>query len=121
MLDGGLGSGYTFKWSKAGNDSIAGDSTLSVSKPGTYWVKVMDSLGCFRMDTVVISVDSFPAVASLGGDTAFACIGDYYGLQSGGNLASAYLWNNGETSSQVQIHDPGIYAVTVTDQFGCSA
>ena len=115
------GPGYNFKWSKPGNDSISNDSILKVTQAGTYWVKVMDSLGCFRMDTVVISVDSFPAVASLGGDTAFACIGDYYGLQSGGNLASAYLWNNGDTSSQVQIHDPGIYAVTVTDQFGCSA
>ncbi len=39
----------------------------------------------------------------------------------GGNSEIAYLWSTGETTPSIEITEPGIYSVTVTDCAGCVA
>jgi|GEM_PF-5150954 len=55
-------------------------------------------------------------LAKLGNDTAF-CVNGSFHLYPG--YFSSYLWNTGATSSSINVTQPGIYSVSVTDISGC--
>ena len=108
-------STYNFEW----NDSST-DSLLTISQPGDYWVKVTDSLGCFKYsDTITITVDSFPTQTTLGIDKT-VCQGATIGLEVGNNVIS-YLWNTNDTTAQITIDTAGIYWVQTQNNVGCVA
>lgn len=52
-----------------------------------------------------------------GGD--IICIGDVANL-SVPTFFNAYRWNDGSTEPSLEVTDPGIYTVTITDAFDCS-
>lgn len=107
------GSGYqTYLWS----DGSSGNQ-LTVSQPGTYWVKVTNSIGCAAFDTIVLGSSSVSVF--LGNDQTF-CEGDSTQLDAGPNYSS-YAWNTGETTRTIWAKTNGDYAVTVTNANGCSA
>jgi PKD repeat protein len=108
-------STYNFEW----NDSST-DSSLTISQPGDYWVKVTDSLGCFKYsDTITIAIDSFPTQTTLGIDKT-VCQGATIGLEVGNNVVS-YLWNTNDTTAQITIDTAGTYWVQVQNNVGCVA
>lgn len=108
-------STFNFEW----NDSST-DSSLTISQPGDYWVKVTDSLGCFRYsDTISITLDSFPTQTTLGIDKT-VCQGATIGLEVGNNVIS-YLWNTNDTTAQITIDTTGTYWVQVQNNVGCIA
>ncbi|MCK5823180.1 MAG: hypothetical protein KAG95_04190, partial [Bacteroidales bacterium] len=116
LWDTNLSNDYTFLWNTGSTDSL-----FKISSAGEYFVKVTDSLGNFRLsDAVTISIDSFPAVASLGNDTTL-CQGATIGLISGSEQAETYLWNDGSTDSLLIILSEGSYSLTVTNTLGCVA
>ncbi|MFK7784684.1 MAG: T9SS type A sorting domain-containing protein, partial [Crocinitomicaceae bacterium] len=118
--------GDTVELSLPGSDTYlwnTGDlgSSLSVTNTGSYSATVTDSVGCVKItDTVDIVVNPLPIVPTISasGPLTF-CQGDDVVLTS--SIESAYLWNDGSTSSQITVNNSGFYDVTVYNQFNCAS
>lgn len=110
-LDAG-NPGATYLWS-------TGETTQSiqVTNPGSYSVKVTNSIGCEARDTATVTTIPLPIV-NLGADKS-ACSGNPVLLDAG--IAGAkYLWNTGDTTQSILVQATGNYSVMVT-QNSCSA
>jgi len=106
---------FDFLWSDSSTDS-----SLNITEPGDYWVRVTDNFGCFQYsDTITIVVDSFPSQASLGPNRTL-CQGASLGLSSGNNPVS-YLWSTGDSTSQTVVDTAGQYFIQVINVLGCIA
>ncbi len=91
------------------------DSTFLVKSAGTYHVTVSNS--CFGpADTIVISF-AIPLVINLGNDTSI-CSGDTIILNAS-HANSIYLWQNNLNTASVEVFQPGLFWVNVTDAYGC--
>jgi gliding motility-associated-like protein len=106
------GSGFqSYLWS---NDSTT--EIININSPGIYWVTVSDSNNCFGTDSIkVVSVplpDNFLSADSV------KCFYSNITLQPN-NSFSKYLWSTGATSSSINIMEPGVYSLQVTDGYGC--
>lgn len=114
------GQGYTYLWLP---DSVSGQ-TFTTNIPGAYSLTVFDSTGCNRTKYFTLTADSFSVVASLGPDRKI-CQGEYLGLVSGAQQATAYLWSNGSGNNMILINDAfgtsPSYSVTVSNANGCVA
>ncbi len=108
------GSYSTYLWSTS-----ATTSTLTVTASGTYDVVVTDAAGCSGADTINVTINPFPVV-SLGNDSVSICGGNAI-LLDAQNPGSSYLWSTSETTQTISITQTGVYSVTVTNGFGCSA
>jgi gliding motility-associated-like protein len=120
LCDGGTatldaGAGFTaYAWS----DGSTGQ-TLTATTTGTYAVTVTGANGCEGTDDITLSL-SPPLVVDLGPLTTPLCEGGELLLDAGPGLQT-YTWSNGLSINQyLVVTDSGQYAVTVTDQFGCS-
>jgi hypothetical protein len=117
-LDAGI-SGATYMWNANPLDSL---QTFTVNSTGTFTVEVTDTLGCFSMDQVDVTVHQNPVV-DLGPDAIF-CVYNTLLLDAGSGFAS-YDWSNGSSSSSITLDGTtlgiGIYTYTVDvmDNFGC--
>ncbi len=120
-----LASGGTGYWWTP-TDSLSDDT---VSDPyafpdtATEYVVTVDSSGCTRNDTVLVSVDSLPSV-SAGPDTNI-CEGDSVLITASGG--SSYSWSpnaslSAPTNSTTDAFPASdqLYVVTVTDSNSCS-
>jgi gliding motility-associated-like protein len=94
--------------------------SISVSKPGTYWVKVKNG-SCTGTDTVVIRYHN-PLWIALG-DEYYICDDDreLVKLDAGGDF-NEYKWTpTGDTTQWIIVGDVGKYFVVVKDFRGCNA
>jgi len=106
--------GYTaYSWSNGQSAPV-----ITVIQSGTYDLLVTDASGCTGTATIQVDVPVQPVV-SLSGTTAF-CAGQSSVLTASGSFP-AYLWNTGDTTHILQVSASGTYAVTVTDDLGCTA
>jgi gliding motility-associated-like protein len=115
IIQGGAGS-FSYLWSNLGvNDSIAGLSE------GFYSVEVTDLNGCTEIDTITLLPSFVLSANSI--NTTISCTGllDGTALQqpTGGTAPYTYLWNNGNTSANIQGLGVGMYWCTITDNNGC--
>jgi gliding motility-associated-like protein len=112
LLDAG-NTGSSFLW----ND----DSTVqarSVKAPGRFSVKVTNTLGCIRSDSILL--DTFPSPSvSLGNDRVI-CEGSTLELNPTGTFQS-YRWQDGSTGTFFVADSAGVYFVHVRDGNNCSA
>lgn len=92
---------------------------VEVSAPTQFTFTVTGAGGCSAAATTVVSVNPLPVPATLpsgnvsineGGSRPISTVENY----------TAYLWNTGETTSSIIVTEAGSYAVTVTDENGCS-
>jgi gliding motility-associated-like protein len=98
-------SGASYSWSNG-----ATTPTISPTQSGNYSVSVTSN-GCSGFDTVQVTL--FPApIVNLGADVSI-CEGEVVILDVSNVAADSYQWNTGETTSSIQITDPGIYSVLV--------
>jgi hypothetical protein len=114
VLDAG-NAGSSFAWC-----SSETTQTISVGMPGSYCVNVMDANGCSASDTLNLTVNNLPSIATSGDSI---CAGSSGSVTVTGT-ASAYLWNPGSFSGAVVTDNPATtttYTVTGTDNNGCSA
>ncbi|GAB4320758.1 MAG: hypothetical protein Kow00127_13030 [Bacteroidales bacterium] len=111
LLDAG-GGFLQYLWF---NGSVS--QSVTVSQPGWYWVTVVDQNGCETTDTVNVQLSPAETV-SLGPDTTI-CSGDEFFLSPGSNF-TGYQWQNGATTPSIQVTQPGLYWVVVTDIYGCT-
>ena len=111
MVSGGI-SPYIYNWLPSGstNTSI---NNLSL---GIYTLTVTDSNGCFAKDSVTITIK--PETFNISGSDSI-CIGSPATLSVTG--ATSYIWNNGATTSSINISPPitTTYSVLVTDTASC--
>ncbi|MBL7795749.1 MAG: hypothetical protein JNJ90_04520, partial [Saprospiraceae bacterium] len=93
-------------------------STITVNADGTYTVTVTDANGCSGTDDFVVAIPAPPAVA-ITGNTEF-CQGDNSSLEATPGL-NAYVWSTNQTGPNITVFNAGIYTVTASDGFGCTA
>lgn len=107
------GSGYaSYLWS-----SGATTQTLSVPGAGTFSVTVTSATGCTAADTITVGLHPQPN-ANLGPDRTI-CPGTTTNLNPGGGFTT-YNWSTGAFSTSINVTNPGIYRVTVTNANGCA-
>ena len=111
---------YSYLWSNNSNLN-----NLTNLQSGIYSVTVTDSHSCKAVTTVNITQPSAPLAASVTSQTNILCYGNNSGSASitatGGTTPYTYLWNNGQTISNISNLTTNIYIVTVTDNNGCIA
>ncbi len=111
ILDAGAGFA-TYTWT--GGQTT---QTISATQNGTYNVTVTDGAGCTGTATINATVPFLPLV-TITGPAAF-CEGQTVSIAATEGFAG-YLWTGGQTTSNLQVSQPGTYFVTVTDGLGCT-
>jgi hypothetical protein len=105
--------GSTYLWNTGQTtDAIVVDSS------SVYIVTVTDSIGCFTVDTIEVTVLPAPVINFTGGP--FFCFDDTVMLDGGAGFVS-YLWNTGETTQSITTDTSGTYVLTVSASNGCNA
>lgn len=105
----------SFRWSVA--DNTTDHITVSPQQTTRYSVNVVDVNGCSNSAQINVTVLDLPTPSITGPDSV--CVGDSVLWQVFGGIA--YLWNDGDTSSEKFISQNGLYSVVVTNAGGCSA
>ena len=90
-------------------------STISINKPGSYWVTVTNSFGIISSDTINVY---YPEPEQLRDTTI--CAGDTLVWNAALNGPYTYLWCDGSTESSLNITTAGKYWLTITDTAGYS-
>ncbi|MGM0532249.1 MAG: gliding motility-associated C-terminal domain-containing protein, partial [Bacteroidota bacterium] len=117
-VEGGTGE-YSYEWSN-------GETTRNLSDipAGEYEVIVTDEAGCSVAENMKIEQPT-PVEAEITDSGGPLCFGDEGGYVKtsvhGGTTPYRYEWNNGASSSNLKDVGPGEYALTVTDDKGCSS
>lgn len=111
---------YVYSWQPATGLSSSTDAVVNASPTvtTTYKLTVTDSKGCTTTDSINIIVHELPQPVITPSGSVTICSCDSIVLDAGGPFSS-YLWSTGETTRSITVRDPGIYVVTVTNEFGC--
>ncbi len=121
---GGNPDAYNYHWQDLGNDGSVGYNLCA----GTYHISITDANNCAILDSIVLEEpDVLIAQIDSSASNGINCFGSESGeikvKHSGGNEGGefTYKWspNVSETSSAKNL-SVGVYAVTVTDEKGCS-
>ena len=95
------------------------DTCLTVLSTGTYDVQGWDAHGCSARDTFEVRTWALPTVQVVGNSSG--CSGDVNTITAQSPTAIAYLWNNGQTTAQIQVDQTAVYTVLVSDSNSCHA
>ena len=107
------GSGFeSYQWSDGSNTQ-----SIYITNSGSYSVTVTSTAGCSASASTFVTISSVNALPSLP-PLVNAC--GTVVLEAGGGYA-AYLWSNGEQTSNISVASGGVYSVTVSDGNGCTA
>lgn len=108
-------------WS--GDKGISGAGTLNPDEMGlgTYTANYEIAIdGCFDSDEMVFQISSIGV--DIGPDTALCGLsGKTVVMADAIEEAATYEWNTGSDNSYLSTSSSGIYRVTATDAFGCTA
>ncbi|WP_222614436.1 gliding motility-associated C-terminal domain-containing protein [Chitinophaga cymbidii] len=102
----------TYRWNDGDLNPVK-----SFSQGGKYILGVLDRY-CdrYKEDSFNVIVAGPPTV-NLGNDTVI-CKGRRFMLKANAVNATSYLWSNGQTSSSIEITEPGTYSVTAFNDCG---
>lgn len=108
---------YDFSWNSGHTGQIITDLCAD-----TYTVEATDSLGCTKLDTVVLT--NPPQLTAIIWDTTHVecngiCNGSATISVSGGTAPYTHSWSNGDNGSMVQGLCAGTIYDTITDANGC--
>ena len=106
------GPGITFEW-----NSGQTNPWITVTDEGSYSLTVTNGIGCTFADTVDIYFRALPEF-DLGPDMSF-CIETELTLNPD-HPGPEYLWSTFQTTDTINVYEPGLYSVTITDEFGCT-
>lgn len=90
--------------------------SIVVKEPGFYGVLVRAENGCTTRDEVNVQEVVSPSPEIFG--ALFYCPGESTLLDAG--KYNGYQWSDGSTARFLKVSTPGIYAVTVTNEFQCT-
>ena len=107
------GSGH-FLWSNGEQSSFI---NVSPNHTTNYTVVATNTNGCVSTESFTVNVHPYPNPA-ITGESSF-CQGENTILTAvGGN---SYLWSNYEQTPSISVSTPGVYVVTVSNEYGCSS
>lgn len=105
-------AGLNYLW----NDNSV-NQLLTTGTTGTYWVDVIDALGCSTRDSIEVVVNPLPIV-DLGPDTAICEDANItWDVTASG---SSFLWNDNSTNASLTTNQAGQYWVEV-NELGCTS
>jgi PKD repeat protein len=108
-ISSGIANGQ-FTWSNGSTDS-----TQMVYAPQVIYVEVIDTNGCYSMDSSVVTQSMNVELP----DSLAFCEGTSVTIEA--NTPGTYSWSTGATTPTVSATDSGMYVVTVTDDNCVSA
>ena len=111
FLDAGTGFA-SYHWS-----SGESGTSITIDSSGAYTITVTNAQGCSGTNSYVGNIPALPSVAITGLDSICPGSGTILSASTGFNQ---YTWTDGSNNSSLGVNTVGIYAVTVTDQFGCT-
>jgi len=103
--------GDTYLWSTG-----ATTASINVNTAGNYSVTASTSNGCSGSASVTVVQNEASDVIISGNTVICSGIGTSLTASSG----TDYLWSTGETTQSINVNNPGVYSVTVTNNNGCS-
>ncbi len=95
---------------------------LTVDRAGTYYVSVLDSNGCETVsNTVQLIIAERPEIDVWTEGPAESCYGDTVSIRATPGFPH-YRWSNGMDGADPRMRTtrPGLYWVSVQDQYGCT-
>ena len=101
-------------WSTGSNDT-----TISVIQTELIGLLVTNEFGCTDTDSLTITVNPLPTPAITPLSATTFCEGDSVQLLS--SLDANFLWSTNETDSLITVHTSGVYTVTLTNIYNCTA
>ncbi len=107
------GEFLNYQWSTGGNERFE-----EVGETGTVSVTVTDFNGCEAIGTTTLSPFIVDQVL-IGGAFSY-CAGSSAQLNTADNFVS-WIWTTGDTTQTIEVSQPGIVGVTVTDVNGCTS
>lgn len=119
---GSTGQGVlSYEWSTSSTNA-----SINIVNPNTFTVTVTDEQGCTSSGEITISTDSsVPNVIITPSSSEFNCIFDNIILDASSSTGTgpllSYQWQDGSTTNNISINQPGTYTVTITDNNGCSS
>ena len=117
QISGGTGA-YSYNWNNGQNSNTATGLTT-----GNYTVTVSDVNGCTLSSTLVVNGLPGPSIDNVSTSNALcfgAANGSAQAQVSSGSAPYNYTWSNGSNTPTANGLNAGNYAVTVTDNFGCT-
>lgn len=118
LLTTGTPGMATYRWSTGGTTA-----SISVDKPGTYWVEVSNGL-CSNTDTIVVDTETVVFDAGMGGRI---CRGQSVQLLASSTQELSYTWTPIHGLDNPNIANPvaqptttTMYTVTATSKRGCT-
>ncbi len=111
-VSGGTGP-YSYQWSTG-----ATTESIEVTVSGDYEVVIEDAEGCTFSYTYnyMIADPCSSLTAFIQQDTLGTQL---IAIANGGSGSYTYEWSTGETSSEIEVTENGVYSVTIADAQGC--
>lgn len=103
-----------YKWNTAETTP-----SIQVNQVGEYSVSATNSYGCISKDTIKI-LKVFPSPNLILNKQNVLCLNQNNTINAGSGFTS-YLWQNGKTDSLIVVTVPGLYKVTVSNNYNCFA
>jgi len=104
--------GSNYVWSNGNTDSTI---EVSPATSTTFSVTVTNTEGCSNSDSVTVDFLQTPQVNL---QDATICPGSIYQFNAGSG--QSYQWSTGDTTQTITVDTTGLYAVTVTNNGGCT-
>lgn len=105
---------YQVEWSSGQSGN------LILEQPGFYFVSITDAGGCTASVSVLVEDFSISITGQPASGSAVADGSATASVDGAFNPPVTYLWDNGESSANIQQLLPGTYCVTITDASGCT-
>lgn len=111
--------GVKYEWSTG-----ARSSSINVSTQGNYWVKLVLKAGNNTCDSVFkqVNITEYANPSVYLGQDKFMCQNQSITLDAGAGAGYTYRWQPGnEITRSITVNLPGVYSVTVSNSFKCTA
>ncbi len=110
---------FTYKWNTGATTQI-----IEIEKPGEYCVVVTDANGCEAKACILIKgKDEGPKDCAVHIKLKSHDVAGVFSLfaVTKGVPPFSFAWSTGEVSQSIEVKEPGLYCVTVTNDEGCKA
>lgn len=111
-------------WYKDGNElrDFKNENMITASSAGSYRALTRSTAGCEKQSlSYDLKIDPLPVVHVSVNPDKVLCFGENVRLVVNEIEGASYKWSTGETSSFINVHNSGLYDVTVTSASGCVA